>query len=198
MLLEHLTPYAGTSDERRRAPRHLDSDYERLIAATNGGTACSGALHVYGWCDEPFHDVSRRNEHYAGVFRDRWNDLGAFAEDAFGNPFCFAPGKVVLFDLESASSEPVADSFAAWAQRILDSDDRDWLTGEPLRVELESTRKIEWGQILTPIKPFVIGGAFEVANLRAMDWRESIAFRGHIARELADLPDGTYVELVPK
>jgi hypothetical protein len=39
-----------------------------------------------------------------------------------------------------------------------------------------------------PKKPFVIGGEYEVANLKVMDAVEAMQYRGYLAQQLRDVP----------
>jgi hypothetical protein len=49
------------------------------------------------------------------------------------------------------------------------------------------------GQRLVPKKPFVLGGEYAINNLYALDATVSMRFRGELAVQIRDLPDGTTV-----
>jgi hypothetical protein len=51
------------------------------------------------------------------------------------------------------------------------------------------------GRRLAPRTPFVLGGTFDVANLYSASQVELMRFRGHLATQLRDLPDGATVTL---
>lgn len=48
---------------------------------------------------------------------------------------------------------------------------------------------------LVPKTPFVLGGGYNLDNLYALEASESMRYRGSIATQLRDLPDGAAVQL---
>lgn len=52
------------------------------------------------------------------------------------------------------------------------------------------------GQRLSPKVPFVLGGAFELGNLFAIDAVERMRCGAQLVRQLKGAPDGTRVKLV--
>lgn len=51
------------------------------------------------------------------------------------------------------------------------------------------------GQRLAPAIPFILGGEFSVDNLRAQQSVTAMRYRGSIAVQIRDLPDGGTVKL---
>jgi len=116
-----------------------------------------------------------------------------FAEDVFGNQFCFREGSVSLFDAETGDAEEVAKSLAEWAERILS--EADVLTGHAFLRRWEATNgPLKRGARLVPRIPFVLGGAYDLPNLVQMRAVDGMRFRGNLARQIRDLPDGSQIE----
>ena len=115
-----------------------------------------------------------------------------FAEDAFGNQFALHQGGVVAINCETAEPEQVASSLEGWARVVLE--DYSYRTGYPLAHDWQLRHgPLQAGQRLLPKIPFVTGGAFEVDNLYAGSDIEGMRFRGSIARQIRDVPDGSQV-----
>jgi hypothetical protein len=168
-----------------------------VLELRNGFYAFESALHV-------FSDRSAGNErglvewNARELWRGDYDGLadGAvyFAEDVFGTQFCARENAIYTFDPETGEFEAMAGSLEEWASEILD--DYESLTGSPLAHEWQVAHgPIPIGSRLVPMRPFVLGGEYEVENLRAMDAVKSMKFCASIAVQIRDLPDGAAVEL---
>jgi hypothetical protein len=172
-------------------------ELEALLRRRNGFYAFESALHVFpfgreeGVLDlETWNAASTWRDEYAGQMEGCF----VFAEDIFGDPFCIESGAVTSCDAETGMRSPFAASLEEWARRLL----ADWrvLTGHPLGHDWqERFGALGPGQRLAPRKPFVLGGEFAVENLYAADVLELMRFRGLLARQIRDLPDGARVTL---
>jgi len=143
---------------------------------------------------QQWFDVLRWNS--PGLWRFEYQSLTDgcffFAEDVFGGQFCIADGEVHTFDPETAVKESIADSIEGWAAELLAR--YRVLTGHPLAREWQARNgAIPAFKRLVPKQPFVCGGEFEVENLYAADAVEAMRFRGHLASEIKDLPDGAAI-----
>jgi hypothetical protein len=79
-----------------------------------------------------------------------------------------------------------------WVDKILT--DHNFLTGFPLAHEWQIRHGVlPSGSRLLPKVPFVAGGAYEIENLYSLESVKGMRFRGSIARQIADLPDGAKV-----
>lgn len=128
--------------------------------------------------------------HYA----DLADGLFFFAEDIFGGQFALRGEDVVVVDPETGEADPVAQSIEEWAAWIID----DWnvATGYPLAKAWQDEHgELEPGERLVPITPFVMGGEFELENLRVMDDERGMRIRGDLALQIRDVPDGEEVEV---
>src|SRR5262249_24331389 len=135
-----------------------------------------------------WNDPSLWKQEYPGTLEG----MLCFAEDAFGNQFALGGDDVFSIDSETGEAERIAGSLEQWARLILD--DCNYRTGCPLAHEWQLRNgPLEAGQRILPKIPFVTGGAFETGNLRAISDVEGMRFRGAIARQIRDVPDGGQV-----
>jgi len=170
---------------------------EPLLTMKNGLYAFGGALHVFsaaGTTSEPglvqWNDPALWRKDYDGLA----DGAVFFAEDVFGGQFCVLEGVIAAFDPETGEFETIANDLEAWARLIL----RDYrvLTGSPLAHDWQASHgALRAGQRLLPVQPFVMGGDFEVANLRAHDAVKGMRHRARVALQMRDMPDGAALEL---
>ncbi|MFD1731304.1 hypothetical protein ACFSC4_09890 [Deinococcus malanensis] len=100
---------------------------------------------------------------------------------------------MVLFDAETGALEIVAPTLPGWAEALLTENYwSGWSLGQAWQAQ-HGPLPLE--KRLMPSRLFVLGGKYEVDNLRAVDTVESLRVRGDVARQLRDLPDGTEIEL---
>lgn len=202
--IEKLLALAGSELGQPTSPDEIPStipgDLAKLIATRNGFVAFEGALHVFHFAhpDVPGEgDLTRWNA--PETWRDAYADLVEtndvfFAEDVFGNQFCIRHGRIWCFDSETGEADFLADDMEAWAGEIVAN--FAVLTGQPLAHDWQVAHgSLALGQRLVPKIPFVLGGEFTVANLRAVESVKGMRFRGDIAQQLRDLPDGAPIEL---
>jgi hypothetical protein len=167
-----------------------------FLQQRNGFYACESALHVFpASVGGSILGVQQWNS--SKLWRYEYGDLGRdaffFAEDAFGNQFCFSKGQVCLFDAETGELSKVAADLEGWAGAILK--DYRILTGHPLMHDWQvENGAIPQGKRLMPKIPFVLGGKYSLDNIYALDSVSAMKSRGNLALQLRDLPDGTKVE----
>ncbi len=168
-----------------------------LLARRNGFYAFEGALHVRPSTVAPNeYSVAAWND--AALWRSTYDGLTDgcvfFAEDAFGGQFAVVDDDVVTFDPETGDREAIARSIDGWAQLVLD--DYEFLTGHPLMHDWQvQNGALPIGHRLVPRKPFVLGGEYEAANLVGMDAVDAMRYRGEIAVQIRDLPDGAQLQI---
>jgi hypothetical protein len=182
---------------------HLPSgcnSFGALLLKVNGFYAFDRALHVFhlsGAGKELECIEWNAPSLWAGCYGSAVDGTFFFAEDAFGTQFGFVDGVVVRFDPETATSEPIALDVEGWAAAVLE-DDR-WLTGWPLLREWQQENgPIPPRKRLLPVIPFIAGGEYRLANLRAVDSVESMLFRCDFWRQTGHLPPGSRVRVVDK
>ena len=77
--------------------------------------------------------------------------------------------------------------------------DYSYRTGHPLAHDWQIRHgPLPAGQRLAPKVPFVVGGKFLVENLYATSDVEGMRFRGSVARQIREVPDGAQVVLDTK
>jgi hypothetical protein len=140
---------------------------------------------------------------------DRWNDaqlwiaeygeladgLSFFAEDAFGNQFAWDGAGVVRFTAETGTREWMSDSAAAWANIVADDQDQ-WLNRWLHEDWVARNGPLAPSMHLAPKVPFAFGNPWEAAELFAVDRWDDMGFKGSIAHQLKDVPDGSKVRFV--
>ncbi len=189
---------SGPLTHESARPEELAAGLEVLLLACNGFYAFESALHVYpSTATASELGVAKWNE--PELWRETFDALGdgwcCFAEDAFGGQFAIGPNGVVgLLDPEIGLIEHLAADIEAWAKRVLD--DYTVLTGWPLAHEWQvANGPLRPGRRLIPKVPFVLGGDFSSDNLYDADAVSAMRYRGDLAAQMRDLPDGSRVTL---
>lgn len=163
----------------------------RLLERRNGFYAFESALQVYAaGGGVPELNAWNSTGAWRRSYGARTRDAVFFGQDAFGGQFGIVADMICLFDPETGEFSAIAKSFDEWAQRILD--DYQYLTGQPLAHEWQALHgPLEQGHRLLARKPFVAGGAFDVANLQSEDISTALERLGTFAQQVSTLPDGT-------
>jgi hypothetical protein len=175
-----------------RAAGALAPALAAMLAERNGFYAFGPALHVLSTAElVAWNAPTLWKDAYAG-----FPDPGlCFAEELFGNQFTIRDDRVQLFQVETGTLEPFADTLDGWADRILE--DSAFETGWPTAEEWKERHgPMPVGTRMHPATPFVAGGAYEIDNLRPVASVELMRFWGDFARQIRDLPDGAKIELV--
>lgn len=173
----------------------LLDELQHLLTLRNGFYALEGAIHLLPAAPSGL-TLSFWNA--SGTWRFAYEGLTDgylfFAQDVFGNPFALHETGVVLFDAETGATESVAPTVAGWAEAVISN---DYWSGWSLAHAWQSQYgPLPQGHRLVPTQPFVLGGAFDVSNLKAVPAVEGMRFRGHLATQLRDLPDGAAIQLM--
>lgn len=172
----------------------LLNELRQLLTLRNGFYALEGSLHVFpaaprGLTLSFWNAEETWRFAYAGLADDSF----FFAQDVFGNPFALQTAGVVLFDAETGTTELVAPTVAEWAENVLSN---DYWSGWSLAHAWQTQHgPLPQDHRLLPTQPFVLGGTFDVNNLRAVPALEGMRFRGHLATQIRDFPDGTTFQL---
>ena len=117
-----------------------------------------------------------------------------FAENIFGEQFGWFDGRILRFDPETSEISDFCETIREWASMILE--DYDYLTGYSLAREWQEIHgPLRHGRRLVPYTPFVLGGGFDVSNLKEVDECEAIRIRAGLASKIRDLPDGSKISI---
>ena len=187
-----LSPAAGVEPESVEAD--VEQELMEMLAEVNGFYAFEAALHVFPVTSSDHMDLVRWNSStlWRHIYGSMAEGLVFFAEDAFGGQFALAQEGVVSFDPETGDAEFMASTLEAWAATVLA--DYDLLTGYPLAREWQVRfGALPVGARLLPKIPFVLGGEFTINNLFAADAVEGMRWRGDVAVQIRDLPNGTTI-----
>jgi hypothetical protein len=174
----------------------LGEEIVELLLAVNGFYAFESALHVFpvSSCSS-IMSQGRWNEE--SLWRSQYQGMADgylfFAEDVFGGQFGVRDEMVFSFDPETGEGTPMASSLGEWASCLLA--DFPVETGYPLAHEWQgSYGELQKGLRLLPKRPFVLGGAYDVENLYALDSVKGMRLRGELAVQIRDLPDGSVIK----
>ena len=174
----------------------LGEELLAMLNLKNGFYAFESALQVFPaahFAQEM--TLSRWNSH--GLWKFEYDGIADgklfFAQEAFGNQFCIFQDQVWFFDAETGNVEFCADSMEGWAEKILS--DYEMQTAYPFMHHWQKANgSIEPGHRLMPKMPFVLGGDFKLTNLYSLNAVSAMRFRGYLANQIKDLPDGTKIE----
>jgi len=189
-------PYLDVWARRHAGPRIVE--LEDLYRERNGFLAFDRALRVFP-AIPPAHLLSINRWNAPRIWRDAYgglaDDLLFFADDIFGGQFCIKKGKILVFDPETAALEEIAEDLDGWIKVIMD--ETDYRTGRPFAIDWQAAHgAIKLTQRLVPKQLFMLGGEYALDNLYVLEAVEAMRFRGEIARQTHDLPDGTQVRFV--
>ncbi|WP_341839631.1 SMI1/KNR4 family protein [Chitinophaga caseinilytica] len=177
--------------------KNVDAYKEFLTRLGNGGFYFNRSLQLYGFSgQEAFKNANEINIQIQTHFGKLAEKLFAFGQDIFGYQFAFIEGSsdIVYFNSETGEKEIMANSFSEWLQVL--EDKLDYYTGEPFMIDwIKEKGKLDIDARLIPIKPFVIGGDYEVDNLHVLHFPKYLEYYADMARQISVLPDGAAVRL---
>jgi hypothetical protein len=166
-----------------------------ILNRTNGFYAFESALHVFPLgARSGSHGIDSWNapELWRNSYDGMAEGLVFFAEDIFGGQFGIKDDAIYSFDPETGESSRLARSVDEWAGTILD--DLEFMTGYPLAHQWQATNgPIASGDRLVPKRPFVLGGEYGLTNLIGLEAVKGMRFRGDLAVQIRDLPDGSSI-----
>ncbi|MCO1575664.1 DUF2625 domain-containing protein [Crossiella sp. SN42] len=173
------------------------AELAELLSHTNGFTIANGGVQVFRAGTEGLGpELAEWNE--PSLWKDTYGELAAdlfcFGQDLFGVQFAVSGDRVVSFDPETAERTNLGGSLADWMS---------WLAAD---LELNAAKgfatdwqdrhgPLGYRERLLPVRPFVLGGKFDEANLVARDAVYCMRVRGPIAQKVHGLPDGAEVRL---
>ncbi len=172
-----------------------------LLNERNGFFAFEKALHIFpataSTGTQPGYDLIEWNSErlWKKEFPEEVQRLLCFAEDAFGCQWALREDHICKFDPETGEATRFADNFEDWARQIVENARIE--TGWPLSQQWRRTHgELPAKSRMNPKRLFILGGSFALENLFAIDAAEGMRFRGEIARQIRDLPNGTKIKIV--
>ena len=174
----------------------LSKDYLSFLKETNGGSIFNTALHFYGvLSNEVDSEIFYNNYLLKKYYSQLINFLLAFAEDAFGNQYVFLEdNRIGLVNIETAEIDCLFTSFEHFITEVYK--EPEYYTGYPIiKKWVQKNGLITDFKRLCPIKPFVIGGDYEIDNFYVLEKDKLLDYNSFIAQQIKDLPDGTVIQL---
>lgn len=162
---------------------------------SNGGYFFNNALHLLGSNDRDVDfDIFVFNHFVKDIYKSKVEGFFFFAEDLFGHLFAFRDSKVFLFFIDAAEYKFVADCFEDWVNIVMD--DPDYYLGYTFvqNADPQTIKKLGEGYRMGATMPFVLGGAYNMENLRLKNYKENLEFSAFIAHQISDVPDGTPIQ----
>jgi hypothetical protein len=172
----------------------LPPDLGTLGTPAVGLTRFGGALRLFGPDEASLPALDRWNDEklWIAEYGALAEGLSFFAEDAFGNQFAWDGAGVVRFTAETGNRQWMSASAASWANLVGDDQDH-WLDRWLYDDWVAQNGPLAPSTHLSPKVPFVLGNPWEAADLFAVDRWADMGFKGSIARQLKDMPDGSKV-----
>jgi hypothetical protein len=96
--------------------------------------------------------------------------------------------------IDAAEYKFVADSFEDWVNIVMD--DPDYYLGYTFvqNADFQTIKKLGEGYRMGATMPFVLGGEYNMENLRLKNYKENLKFNASIAHQISDVPDGTPIQ----
>lgn len=182
-----------------KSPATGFGELDDLLREKNGFFAFESALHVFPTGSSAVMSLEEWNAE--SLWRHEYGDLADgllfFAEDIFGVQFAYDGHAIWSFDPETGSREHFSPTLDAWADSVLA--DYKVTTG----YELAHEWQLEHGPLpldhrLVPKQLFITGGTYSVDNLYSVTASQGMGFRGSIAAQIRDLPEGAQISIVAK
>lgn len=176
----------------------LGAELIQMLERRNGFYAFESALHVFPLTDDSETGLEAWNA--MSLWRSGYDDLADgllfFAEDALQDQFCLSKKQLGVhrFHAETGLTTQVAECVEDWAAVILTKYKTE--TGWTLLHEWQQENgPLPLGKRLMPKLPFFLGGGYEIENLWAGNPLEGMRFKGDLAIQTRDLPEGATVKL---
>jgi hypothetical protein len=192
-----LARFSGEEPSFLRDFFHGQEIFE-MLTKKNGFYAFESALHVFPLMENPSGGLQAWNEFK--LWRYEYQDLADgflfFAEDVFQDQFCISAKQngIFRFFSETGHTTLLGNSLEDWARIMVT--DYSQQTGWPLLHEWQSLNGTRpRGKRLLPKTPFFLGGEYSCENLWAGNSLEGMRFKGDLARQTRDLPEGAKVKL---
>jgi hypothetical protein len=143
---------------------------------------------------EPEGAVQWNGHDFWTVYFDSSEKFFVFAEDSFGDPFCFMGNNIVKINMETGECMIIADTVEEWASLIL-YDPNLYLNTAIMMEWVKEFGSVPAGFRLAPKIPFILGGEYCLDNIALLAENDLAVFRSQLASQIKNLPDGANIEL---
>lgn len=198
-LMERSRGAAGPpADVDFGVPGRAWSDLRRLLAISNGGSLFNAGVQIFRAGDvgvgpdlQSWNDAATWKDTYGGLA----DELFCFAQDVVGVQFAIdGASRVVTFAPETGARTTLGDSLDDWAVWLLDDPGRNGAGGLATRWQ-DEFGALDHDDRLIARQFLVLGGSFEVENLKVENSVRAMRIRGPVAVQIHDLPDGAPVSI---
>lgn len=190
-------PAISSPDQLERFPRPLRS----VLQTINGFIAFHGGLHIRGICTTPEWHSLDRALNSSDAFHELYLSVEAddipFAQDCVGDQYLLRGEAVYHLQAETDELSLKADSLGDFFA-FIKADPVETLGMHPLLKHLNDGGQLEPGQLLHAYPPFCSQQASDGVSLRAVPCSELIGLHADFARQIANVPDGSAMQIVTK
>lgn len=192
--------YIGPPIDDPETFARLPAELRGLLERANGYVAFHGGLHVRGACHAPdWHSLRTVWDGHRALHRlyptVRHDDI-PFAEDALGDQYLVHHEEVHRLNAETGAIRALGIGLVEFDQRVR-LDPVEFLSLQPLETFRSSGGRLEAGQLLDVVPPFVLK-TDAPRSYRPIPALERICALAEFARQIRELPDGAQVKLVPE
>jgi hypothetical protein len=189
--------YRGPEIDDREILEHIPREYRRLLETVNGYVAYHGGLHVRGACTEPLWHSLRAAWHGPEAIHRLFPDVSQndvpFGQDGLGDQFLVRDGLVWKLNAEYGELEPLNMTLPEFDAAARADPDEFLLLG-PIREFRAQGGKLEPGQLLSVMPPFVLQESARRVSYRAVPMGDRLSFLSELSRQLRGVPDGEKVQ----
>jgi hypothetical protein len=192
--------YSGPAIDDPEILDLLPSELRRLLSEVNGYVAYNGGFHLRGACTAPDWHSLRAAWSGPDAIHTLYSAVEPkdvpFGEDALGDQYLIRDGVVSRLLAETGELTSL-DMDLYEFDRLVRADPKGFLSLEPLEAFRVSGQVLKPGQLLHVYPPFIVQKAGAAVSYRAIPVLKQRRWLASLARQIADLPDGTRIRLLP-
>ena len=188
--------WAGPPVDDQKTLGKLPSDLASLLKFVNGFIQFGGALNVRGVCQSPeWHSLRHAWDSSDALYRNyrtvKKSDV-PFAQSALGDQYLMRDKVVHRLDAECDEIESLDMNLRTFLEEV-QGDPIAVLNLEPLEEYWGQGGKLEPGQLLSVMPPFVLAKPDTKYSYRAIQSLDRMRFLADFAMQIRDLPDGAAI-----
>lgn len=195
--LSNDSPDRGAFEGLNGISKELAINLFELLSIKNGFVAFESALQVF---------PTKKAKGVPGLFD--WNapegwrihydtiqqPVLFFSQDLFACQFGISSSGIIHFNPESGKISKHSISLKEWAQKILT--DYDFETGWSIGKKWQEINGVLLNEFrLLGKVPFVMGGNYDVSNMKAVKLNEAMDKLGKLYQQIKNIPDGTSIKI---
>jgi len=190
--------YRGSNISDQDILQDLPESYRRLLLQINGFIAFDGGLHIRGAVVAPeWHSLRFiwKGDHalYKLFTNLRSTDI-PFGQDYIGDQFILREEKVYRLTAENGELKDLEMDLDGFLKRSRENP-VEFLTLHPLLQFQSEGGKLQPGQLLNALPPYIMKESENGVTLRAIPMFEQITFLADFADQIFGVPDGVEIKL---